>query len=216
MKMQQMIVWMIWLHPRSPKSRRKTRQALKKSNSVFFGDAKTKKKLLLSASVSDPQGKQVVKRKITKEVNPKELQPKNLLKNPEALSDSDKKLKSKPQNERKSIPQRSNTDKNPRMLENNTNKDEIDEFGSTNDGKKVAAYRKSPTINASQITTNNPNDTKPYVTSTKSYDSEKQTKLRRLTVKRSVVYAKSSRDQTTNFAKKKPSWNPNSTERRYY
>ena len=162
---------------------------------------KQNKKLLLSASVSDPQGKEVVKRKITKEANPKELQPKKLLKKPEALSDSDKILKSKPQNHKKSIPQRSDTDKNPRTLKKNTTKDEINQFGPTNYGRKVAADRKRLTNNTSKSTTNNLNNTKVYASSMKSSDGEKQTKLRRLTVKRSVVYAKSSRDQNTNFAK---------------
>ena len=83
---------------------------------------KQNKKLLLSASVSDPQGKEVVKMKMRNIANPKELHHKNLLKNPEALSDSQK-LKSKPHNERKSISERSDTDKNPRMLKNNTKKD---------------------------------------------------------------------------------------------
>ena len=59
-----------------------------------------------------------------------------------------------------------------------------------------------PTKNAPIRNTNNPEDTKGSVSLRKSFDGERTTKLRRLTVKRSVVYAKSSPDKTPNPAKK--------------
>ena len=158
--------------------------------------------MLLSASGSDLQGKQAVKMKMRNISNRKEIHQKNQLKNPKALSDLNQKLKSKPRNETKSISGHSDTNKTPRTLQNKTKKDQIDEFVSTNDDKKVAAYPKSPVITDSRTTTNNPNETKPKVSSDKSSDIVKQTKLRRLTVKRSVVYAKSTRGQTTHCAKK--------------
>ena len=59
-----------------------------------------------------------------------------------------------------------------------------------------------PTKNAPIGNTNNPEDTKGSVSSRKSSDGERITKLRRPTVKRSVVYAKSSPDKSSIPAKK--------------
>ena len=99
---------MISLSQSSLKSRIKSREALKKVM-ASFAVAPKQKKLLLAASIANHQGKQVAKRKSSKEAKPMDPEPKNPRKTPEALLDSAKNLKLKPYNETKSLLPRSDS-----------------------------------------------------------------------------------------------------------
>ena len=96
---------------------------------------------------------------------------------------------------------RSNSVNDPNILPSYPKKDAMVKFRSAKNEKMIPEDPNPTTKNAPQRKMNTPEDLKGSLSSRKSSDGERTTKLRRLTVKRSVVYAESLPKKTPNPTK---------------